>query len=237
MARLPDGCRRILTFGFDDAEIHDRRLCRLFRKYGMKATFFLISGQLSFSCAFHRYGEDTVVERVSAAEIPETYAGMEVASHTQAHRCDIGDLEQAVGKSVETLSACCGYPVRGLAYPGGVYTPEHIRLLPAYGIAYARTTGYAHGFSLPEEPLAWAPTCRYDDPDMDRLVEEFLASDGREPALFYIMGHSYELTRRQPPYDWDSFERLLRRLSGRPDVWYASNIEIVEWLQHVRSHS
>ena len=78
----PAGCRKILTFGFDDAEIHDERLADLFRAYGMKATFFLIAGQLSFRCDFHRYGEDTVVQRVSDEQIPYVYRGMEVASHT-----------------------------------------------------------------------------------------------------------------------------------------------------------
>ncbi len=232
----PAGCRKILTFGFDDAEIHDERLADLFRAYGMKATFFLIAGQLSFRCDFHRYGEDTVVQRVSAEQIPCVYRGMEVASHTMEHRCEIDQLDTAVGASLRTLSACCGYPVRGLAYPGGVYTPEHVRRLPAYGVAYARTTQYTQGLSLPDEPLAWNPTCRYDDPQREHLAEEFLQYDGDEPALLYIAGHSYELTRKQAPYDWASFEELLRRLSGRPDVWYATNLEIVEWLRHVRSH-
>jgi len=65
-------CNKILTFGFDDGEIYDRRLGTLFRKYGMKATFFLISDQLGFRCNFHRYGKDTIVERDSASEIPQT---------------------------------------------------------------------------------------------------------------------------------------------------------------------
>ena len=63
---------KILTFSFDDGEIYDRRLAELLRKFGMQATFFLVSGQLGIRVPFHRYGEDTVVERVSAAEIPAT---------------------------------------------------------------------------------------------------------------------------------------------------------------------
>lgn len=55
---------KILTFSFDDGEIYDRRLAELLRKFGMQATFFLISGQLGIRVPFYRYGEDTVVERV-----------------------------------------------------------------------------------------------------------------------------------------------------------------------------
>lgn len=233
---LPNGCRKILTFGFDDAEIYDRRLCELFRKYGMKSTFFLISDQLSFRCNFHRYGEDTVVERVSAEAIKDVYTGMEVASHTANHRCNTDNLDNDVEKSVERLSECCGYQVKGLAYPGGTYTKEHIRLLPNYGIDYARTTECTHEFSLPTELMAWHPTCRYDDPQRDDLVNRFLNYDANTPALFYMYGHSYELTRKQAPYNWDSFEEILRKLSFQPDVWYATNIEIAEWLRYVRSH-
>ena len=58
---------KILTFSFDDCEIYDRRVCDMMRRYGLKATFYLISGQLGMKVPFHRYGQDTVVERVSAA--------------------------------------------------------------------------------------------------------------------------------------------------------------------------
>ncbi len=224
---------KILTFGFDDCEIHDRRLCSLFRKYGVKATFFLLSGQLSFRCDFHRYGEDTVVERVSPGEIKSTYAGMEVATHTCTHRCPIDDLETTVAASAEYLSSLCGYPVRGLAYPGGEYTEAHVRELSRLGILYARTTECTHSFALPDRLLAWGPTCKYDDPDMERLVNEFLKYEGTEPALFYIYGHSYELTRKEKPFDWDSFEDLLKKLSGRKDIWYATNMEIAEWRENL----
>lgn len=227
---------KILTFGFDDCEIHDRRLCGLFRKYGMKATFFLLSGQLSFRCSFHRYGEDTTVERVSPEELKTTYTDMEIATHTVSHNCPINDLKTTVADSAAYLSSLCGYPVNGLAYPGGVYTEDYIRKLPEFGILYARTTACTHAFGLPEQLLAWDPTCKYDDPDIDHIVDSFLGYQGNEPALLYIYGHSYELTRKEKPYDWDSFESLLQRLSGRKDVWYATNQQIAEWITRKNSH-
>ncbi len=226
---------KILTFGFDDCEIYDRRLCGLFRKYGIKSTFFLISDQLGMQCDFHRYGEDTVVERVSPEELKATYAGMEVASHTANHRCPVDDLENTVGQSCRLLSSLCGYDVQGFAYPGGHYTREHIEKLGALGIAYARTAECSYGFSLPEELLAWHPTCKYDDENIEALTDSFLRYSGEDAALFYIYGHSYELTRKESPCNWESFERLLQKLSGREDIWYATNIEIARELKNVRS--
>lgn len=222
---------KILTFGFDDCEIHDRRLCNLFRKYGMKSTFFLLTDQFSFKCNFHRYGEDTIVERVSAAEIKTTYAGMEVATHTANHKCPIDNLKETVVDSCNILTDLCGYTVNGMAYPGGNYSDELIEKLKELGIIYSRTATVSHNFQLPKELLAWDPTCKYDDEKIGKLADEFLNYDGKEPKLFYIYGHSYELTRKEKPFDWDSFEELLKKLSGREDIWYATNKEIAEWLR------
>ncbi len=221
---------KILTFGFDDCEIYDRRLCDLFRKYCMKATFFLISDQLGLQCDFHRYGEDTVVERVSPQELKTTYAGMEVASHTANHRCPENDLKNTVWTSCRYLTDLCGYEVKGLAYPGGHYTAEHVERLKDLGVLYARTAKSTHQFALPTEWMAWDPTCKYDDESIQALADRFLSYEGEEPVLFYIYGHSYELTRKEAPCNWESFEKLLRKLSGHEDVWYATNSEIAEAL-------
>lgn len=222
---------KILTFSFDDCEAHDRRLCELLRRYGLKATFFLITDQLGFRCDFHRYGEDTVVERVSAGEIAETYKGMEVATHTANHRCTAEDLEQTVLASARALEALCGYPVRGMAYPGGVYTPAMVAGLRRLGFCYARTAAVTHAFKAPADWLVWDPTCKYDDPAIEKLADAFLSYSGEAPALFHIYGHSYELTRKAPGCDWESFERLLQRLAGREDILYATNIQAWEALQ------
>lgn len=219
---------KILTFGFDDCEIYDRRLADLFRKYGMKATFFLISGQLGFRCDFHRYGEDTFVERVSPDEIKETYRGMEVASHTAEHRMQSEDLNVEVVQSQRYLSSLCGYEVKGLAYPGGVYTEKQVKRLKEFGVEYSRTTDCTHNFDVPSDFLKWNPTCKYDDPEIFALTDEFMNYKGGEDKIFYIYGHSYELTRKEKPFDFDSFERLLEKLSGQSDIIYETNIRTKE---------
>lgn len=222
---------KILTFGFDDCEIYDRQLAELFRKYGMKATFFLLTGSFCEKIPFHRYGEDTVVERISKEEIPETYRGMEVASHTESHRCNPDDFYGTIGKSCETLSKNCGYEVNGFAYPGGHYTDELVESLKENGIIYARTATETYNFNLPKDLLKWDPTCKYDAENIEKLVDEFLEYNGDEPKLFYIYGHSYELTQKQEGKSFDWFEKILKKLSFRDDISYATNKEIAEWMR------
>lgn len=220
--------KKYLTFSFDDCEIYDRVLCDMFRKYGMKATFFLISDQLGYRQDYHRYGEDTVVERVSADELRVTYTGMEIATHTANHKCPIDDLELSVLRSAEHLSAYCGYPVIGMAYPGGKYTDKHIDKLKQLGIKYARTAFCTHDFEVPKEWLAWNPTCKYDDEYLEELVDRFLNYQGDKPIVFHIYGHSYEMTRKEVGCNFDDFEKLLIKLSGRDDIIY--------YCRYVRRH-
>ena len=89
--------KKILTFSFDDNEDYDRRLCDLFRKYNIKATFFLISGELSYVWEnYVRLGEETTITRVSPEEIKDTYKGMEDTCITDHHHFYQGTVKTAV---------------------------------------------------------------------------------------------------------------------------------------------
>ena len=50
--------------------------------------------------------------------------------------------------------------------------------------------------------------------------------------LFYIWGHSYELWSEER---WEKMGKLCTMLSGRDDVWYATNIEIVDYVNAVNA--
>ena len=224
---------KYLTFSFDDCEIYDRILCDMLRKYGMKATFFLISNKLGRKTDFLRYGENTVVERVSSKEITETYASMEVASHTADHMFEANNIEGSVVNSLEILSELCGYEVKGLAYPGGCYTSEYVEKLKQTEVKYARTAGQhcTLNFDVPTEWLTWHPTCKYDDKHIKVLVDKFLAYQGSKPIVFHIYGHSYEMTRKEEGCGFADFELLLKKLCNRDDIVYATNIEVWEALK------
>jgi len=55
----------------------------------------------------------------------------------------------------------------------------------------------------------------------------------RAPWLFYIWGHSFEFDHKEG--GWDHAENFCKKLSGRPDVWYATNIEIYDYIQAYNS--
>lgn len=231
---FPGGKSKALTFGFDDGEIYDRRLAQLFRKYGMSSAFFLITDSLGTRVPFCRYGKDIIVERVSAGELSSTYDGMEIASHTASHHDCTAMSFEMLKKEIER-SCLALHPEHpsvenvGLAYPGGAYNAANINSLKRLSVPYARTAFDTHTFTIPsgqEEFLAWNPTCRYNDPEIDAIINRFLDEKAEEPLLLYIRGHSYELEAPEPDSGWNALEERLKRLSFREDIWYASNIEL-----------
>jgi len=46
--------------------------------------------------------------------------------------------------------------------------------------------------------------------------------------MFYVWGHSYEFPRDN---NWDVMEKFCEKLGNRDDIWYATNIEIVDYLK------
>lgn len=221
---------KILTFSFDDCEIYDRQLCELLRKYAMKATFYLISGQLGLKVPFHRYGKNTVVERVCAEELPTTYRGMEIASHTRNHRVETQNLAADAEASLRELSAFSGQKVCGFAWPGGQYTPEQAAILGQTSVMYARGATPTHSIAFPENWYAWQPTCHYAAPETPLLIERFLAAPESENLLLHIFGHSYEMTNPEERHSWAYFEEMLKQLANRRDICRLTNGEVMRQL-------
>ena len=65
------------------------------------------------------------------------------------------------------------------------------------------------------------------------LLDKFDDLRARRPhaaqgALLYVWGHSYEFNDNQ---NWDLIESFCRRIGGREDTWYATNIEILDYLE------
>ena len=48
------------------------------------------------------------------------------------------------------------------------------------------------------------------------------------PRLFYLWGHSYEFERNK---NWELLDDICKKLAGRDDIWYATNIEIYNYVQ------
>lgn len=219
----PGGKKKALTMSYDDGTIHDRKLVEIFNRYGIKGTFHLNSGFLDDG-------------RLMKSELAQLFAGHEISVHTVTHphidSISVEELVREITEDRKCLEEQGGYPVRGMSYPFGTYDSEVIKALPFLGIEYARTALSTRNFYLPEDFLEWHPTCHHYDDLLQRL-EEFLQYD-RWPSmpLFYVWGHSYEFHECN---DWEYIEDFCQRAGGHPDIWYASNIEIVDYIKAMRS--
>lgn len=216
-----EGKHKVLTLSYDDGKLADRKLVAIFNQYGIKGTFHLNSGLI-----------DQDEQRIPAAEIPELYKGHEVAAHTSTHptiaRCPMEQVIQQILEDRRHLEKLVGYTVRGLSYPNGSYNEAIQNILPHVGIEYARIVGNGENFGLPENLYAWQATCHHNH-NLLRLGEEFINLHKKQYLyLMYVWGHSYEFDLDG---NWDLIEQFCRNISHQNDIWYATNIEIVDYLK------
>ena len=212
----PGGKRKALTFSYDDARVEDRRLSALFRTYGAKATFHINAANLG------RTGF------LDPGEIKELFSGHEIACHGLTHpwleRLPPESFAYEILEDRRRLEALCGYPVRGLSFPWGTCNDSVTAGIRTLGIRYARTIQSSNQFLLPENFLRWNPTCHHNADLMSR-IEPFRSA--KPLSLFYVWGHSFEFTRDG---NWDMMSRFCDALASMQDVWFATNIEIYEYI-------
>ncbi len=224
--QFPGGKHKVLTLSYDDGKIPDRRLVALFNEYGLKATFNVNSGlkDNAFSEPYQ--------ERIPKCEYKELYKGHEIATHSVLHptiaRCP---KEQMVLEFIEdrrALEKIMGTPVRGHAYPNGSFSDEVVEAAKACGIVYGRTVKATKGYDMPTDFLRWHPTCHHNDPDFEKIYTDFINLHKKQYFyMLYVWGHSYEFERDN---NWEIIEKFSKEVSGKDDIWYATNIEIVDYV-------
>ena len=222
-----DGKTKALTMSYDDGRNFDRRLAEIFDRYGIRGTFHLNSGVLDDSA------------HVSADEIPVLYKNHEVSCHTLTHpyleRISPMEVVHEILADKENLEKACGYVVRGMSYPFGTTSDKATEILRSLGMKYSRTTKSTGGFGVPDDFMYWNPTCHHGDPKLLEKLEQFknlTAKQNRYLSLFYVWGHSYEFDTAG---NWNVIEEFCRQASGMEDTWYATNIEICDYITALRS--
>ncbi len=240
--RYPNGKAKAVRLSYDDAVPHDERLAHLFDQYGMKATF-------NFNCEYMRKINFT------KEQIDEYFLskGHEIAVHGANHRANgnirvIEGIRDVLDCRLE-LEKKCNRIIRGMAYPntgitqmGNFVKYEQIKqYLTELDIAYSRTLGGDNdSFMLPQDFHAWMPSAHHNNPEIMEYIEKFLNIDisanvyhaKRIPRLLYIWGHSYEFDNND---NWNHIEEICQKLANNPDIWYATNIEIYDYVQAYRS--
>ena len=221
---FPEGKHKVLTMSYDDGQIFDRQLVALFNKHGIKGTFHLNSGLM-----------DLDERRIQLDEVKDLYKGHEVSCHTLTHptieRCPLPLVVEQIMEDRKRLEEACGYPVRGMSYPNGSYSREIIDLLPACGIEYSRVVGSTDEFGFPDNFLEWKSTCHHNHNLMENARNFADLHKTQYLYMMYVWGHSYEFDRD----GWDGIEEFCEFIGGRDDIWYATNIEIVDYMNAAKN--
>ena len=216
---FPGGKHKVLTMSYDDGRTEDYRLVKLFNAHGIKGTFNLNGG-------IH---DDP--RRIPANEYASVYAGHEIACHTYTHptiaRCPLEQVAWQIHADRLALEKLTGTPVCGLAYPNGSYSEQIIQLLPALGIRYARVVPTTGGFDMPANWYEWRATCHHSQAMMERAHQFTHLHKTQRLYMMYVWGHSYEFSGRD---SWSWMEEFCAFMGGRDDIWYATNIEIVDYM-------
>lgn len=238
--RFPGGRAKAVTFSYDDACRHDIRFVQTLDRYAIKCTFNVNS---------HMYGKSEADGHLTKEQIKRHLAvnGHEIAVHGAQHLApgiirpidgirDILDCRLGLEKDFDRI-------IRGMAYPDCGITKmlpgndkETIKsYLKNLDIVYARTLqGDNDSFNLPEDWYEWYPSAHHDNPKVLDYIDKFLAIhmpntylSARSPKLFYLWGHSYEFENNN---NWDLLDTICEKLGGKEDIWYATNIEIYDYV-------
>ncbi len=219
---FPQGRKRALTFSYDDGTVHDRRLVEMFNRYDVRATFHLNSGMLNQP------------GWIRCSEVASLYRNHEVSVHTiHHHHLERIPPDMAATEILDdrrALEALAGYPVRGMSFPFGSFNDDLVRLLPSLGIEYARTVRETHLLEVPGNLHRWDATCHHNH-ELLALGERFLIEDSPLPVLMLVWGHSWDFDQDN---NWHLMEEFCRLTGGKDDIWYATCVEIAEYITAVR---
>lgn len=243
--RFPEGKLKAVTFSYDDGVRSDIRFSKILDDHGMKGTFNINSSRV----------KDGSNNALTFDELREHILGKghEVALHGAYHRAPC--LQRTVDGIRDVLDcrirleSNLGTIIRGMAYPDsgirmnqpGATCYEKVReYLSDLGVVYSRTLGGDNDtFDLPTDPYAWMPTAHHNNPNIFDYIEKFnaitedtLYYSRKTPKLFYIWGHTFEFDNN---HNWDRIERICDELGGKSDVWYATNIEIHDYIEAYKS--
>ena len=234
--RFPEGKTKALTLSYDDGVEQDIRLVDIMKKNGLRGTFNLNSGL--YTPEGYEYPEGTICRRMTKNQCVALFkdSGMEVAVHGLTHpfleklpnaSCSYEVLQDRIN-----LEKDFGVMVRGMAYPYGTYSEEVIDVLKQCGIVYSRTVMDTESFDIPADWLHLAATCHHNNPRLMELARNFAeANIEKEPLLYYLWGHSHEFEKDD---NWNVIESFSQYLGNREDIWYATNIEIYEYVEAYR---
>ena len=237
--RFPGGKPKAVTLSYDDGCPEDERFSNVITAHGLKCTFNLVATRVERAePEFKDTLRKIILER-----------GHEIANHGYSHRAlnKIRPIEGSyeVLECRRSLEAEFGGIIRGFAYPDtGIKNPDEYAPIKKYlaelDIAYARNIGGDNdSFELPSDFHNWMATVHHSNPAVMEYIDKFVELDisklykcVRSPKLFMLWGHSYEFERAG---NWELLDKICEKLGGKEDTWYATCIEIYDYVMAYRS--
>lgn len=241
--------KKYFTLSFDDGLEQDKTTLEMMRKYGIKGTFNLNSGQFGQKAyikykgkygmgvsdvakrsIFWKYAESN---RVPEDEIKQVYEGMELATHGVRH-VDLSKLapDEIVSELTDDKTALQKYtdiPVVGHAFPFGKTSENVEKTLKDHGFLYARgvmSEKAKRDFAFPDNPLNFKPTCWHIEDDIEKLVDQFIAAEpGNGDMLFYMWGHGYEFDFESLIGLRNTYERIFDKIASHGEIIKCTNAE------------
>ena len=238
---FPGGKFKVLTLSYDDGKLEDKRLVDIFNKNGIRATFNVNSGLTDMPI------------RLPASEWNDLYDNHEIALHTCTHptmnRCGSYEIAREILEDKTNIEKIIHKPVRGMALPNGAGNKLITSIAADLGIKYIRpaTDQYAvvksaleyandcegpillgdeNGFSMPTDYMNWIPTCHHNH-NLVEFGKRFMKLTKKQYLyMMYVWGHSFEFERNN---NWEVMEEFCEMIGHRGDIWYATNIEIVDY--------
>lgn len=229
--KLKDNKTKVLTLSYDDGVVQDIRLVEILNKYGLKCTFNINSGlYLDEGATREKY-----YGRMKFSEAKKLYkdSGHEVAIHGFTHpfleKLDTAEMIYEITEDKRKIEKDYGVLARGMAYPYGTYNDAVIDVLEKCGVAYSRTVKSTYSFCFPENWLELHPTCHHNYEGLQDLLKNFIENNNRynHNEMFYLWGHSYEFDNND---NWDVIENFAKLAGGHEHIWYATNIEIYDYV-------
>ncbi len=240
--RYPEGKEKALTLSYDDGSYSDMKLLEIADRYGIKVTLNVNSTWIG--------RDEWHLNYEKLKNIIKT-GGHEIAVHGAEHIApgnasittgiiDALDCRRILEKELSSI-------IRGMAYPdtgitkltSGITKKQIADYLNSVGIVYARTlSGDNDSFSVPQNFYEWMPTAHHNNPKLMEWLDKFLNFElntymsDRAPILFYLWGHSFEFNKDD---NWNVFEEFCKKASGNDKVWYATNIEIYDYVSAYRA--
>lgn len=231
--------RKMFTLSFDDNTVQDERFIELIDKYNLRATFNINTATFGNKHNIIHEGIDVCHDDLEAEKVKYLYRNHEVALHTHSHpnlkKCADERIVSEIKENYDILTALTGKEIIGMAYPcgGDCYDERVMKVITDCSpVRYARTTNAHHTFALPENFMAWHPTCHQNDPALMELADKFIEAEPEEDILFYLWGHTFEFDKFK---SWETFERFCEKIASRLDITYMTNGEVYRYVMRKRN--